>query len=142
MELLALISTHRRPPAPPGATTPDGRLITGATLIITPIAILQQWIDEIQQHTPHLTYFVFNPGKNDRSLRPQELAPYDVVLMSYERCRTELPLARPDHGRSRRFERQYERPKSVLVELEFWRVCVDEAQMVRPFFFRCRGTYA
>lgn len=44
--------------------------------------------------------------------------------------RAEFHYAMGDHSRTRRFPRVYERIVSYLSLIKFWRVCVDEAQMV------------
>ncbi|KAJ3309377.1 hypothetical protein HDU76_003646, partial [Blyttiomyces sp. JEL0837] len=60
----------------------------------------------------------------------QEVALFDIVVTDYEVLRREVHFAKGDHERSRRQERVYERTESLLMEVEWWRVCLDEAQMV------------
>ncbi|KAJ3027794.1 hypothetical protein HDV00_010853, partial [Rhizophlyctis rosea] len=116
------------PPTPP---KPKGPLPTSATLVITPSAILDQWISEIQTHAPHLSVYAYQGITHHHStLTRSELASHDVVLTTYEVLRKEFHFAKSTPDRARRFERKYERQKSVLVEIGWWRVVLDEAQMV------------
>lgn len=63
-------------------------------------------------------------------LSVKQLAQQDVVITTYEVLRTEIWSAVDRPERSMRGEKQYERQTSPLVELGWWRVCIDEAQMV------------
>lgn len=54
----------------------------------------------------------------------------DVVLTTYTQLASEIHYARDPPDRSRRTERKYEQRRSPLVMLQWWRVCLDEAQMI------------
>ncbi|KAI9335519.1 SNF2 family N-terminal domain-containing protein, partial [Obelidium mucronatum] len=111
-------------------TSASALLSTGATLIITPSSILSQWISEIQRHTPTLSFKWYKGRLQHDSTTAIELSSKDIVITSYDVLQKEVHLARGDNSRSRRAERAYERPTSPLVEINWWRVCLDEAQMV------------
>ncbi|KAH6626934.1 SNF2 family N-terminal domain-containing protein [Chaetomium sp. MPI-SDFR-AT-0129] len=139
LEIIALILLHRRPEVP--VMLYDyflGRqlLTTSATLIIAPTPLLDQWISELNRHAPGLKVMIY-PGvkavskaKDDDGLSAESLAEQDVVITTYEVLRREIWAAADEPTRSLRNEKQYERIRSPLVQLSWWRVCIDEAQMV------------
>ncbi|KAJ3092676.1 hypothetical protein HK102_004409 [Quaeritorhiza haematococci] len=104
---------------------------SGATLIIAPISILHQWVSEIARHTPSLRCFIYNGIKHHPTLTPAMLASkFDVVLTTYDVLTKEVHHARPPPDRKLRREKKYEWQPSPLVRILWWRVCLDEAQMV------------
>ncbi|KAK4104906.1 hypothetical protein N658DRAFT_493007 [Parathielavia hyrcaniae] len=139
LEVIALILLHPRPEGPVMVFDPFlGRelLATSATLIVAPSSLLDQWLSELNRHAPSLKV-MFYPGikkmarLNDAStLSAEHLAQQNVVVTTYEVLRTEIWAASDEPARSMRNQKQYERVKSPLVQLSWWRVCIDEAQMV------------
>ncbi|KAJ3069650.1 hypothetical protein HDU98_007299 [Podochytrium sp. JEL0797] len=106
---------------------------TAATLIITPQSILSQWVSELHTHAPHLSVHIYRGRHAGDTVSARELSGYDVVVTTYPVLQKEVHLAQGDNMRSRRAgmsQRVYERPRSPLVEVKWWRVCLDEAQMV------------
>jgi E3 ubiquitin-protein ligase SHPRH len=142
LEIIALMLLHRRPEEPRTVLDPYlGQHVrpTGATLIITPASLLDQWLSELSRHAPHLNVRYY-PGfsasvKGDRTEQHvvDELASQDVVLTTYEVLRPEVHMALEPPERPTRGERVRRRLKSPLVQLSWWRVCVDEAQMVEDW---------
>lgn len=134
MEILALIRANRRPaishtvtpilidPKDPSAGTV---LASGATLIVSPMSIVYQWATEIDYHTPALRYFMYEGVDKMGAETAETLAQYDVILTTYDVLRKELHMARGDNMRSRRFERKMKRKTTPLIEIEWWRVCMD-----------------
>lgn len=55
---------------------------------------------------------------------------YDIILTTYEVLRAEVHYARPPPDRARRYDTKYSRVLSPLIKVGFWRVCLDEAQML------------
>ncbi|EAQ85957.1 hypothetical protein CHGG_07210 [Chaetomium globosum CBS 148.51] len=139
LEMIALILLHQRPESPPMVFDPNlGRelLTTSATLIVAPSSLLDQWLSELNRHAPGLKV-VFYPGikemaklKGENELSVEKLAEQNVVVTTYDVLRKEIWAASDEPTRSMRNEQQYERVKSPLVQLSWWRVCIDEAQMV------------
>lgn len=137
VELIALICLHKRQFGSP-QTFDDNTMTTvtpsGSTLIITPQHILQQWMIEIAMHAPHLRVFHYKgmssreSKKNDVSV--ETLLGYDVVLTTYSVLAREIHLAKPPPDRNLRHAPKRERRRSPLVLISWWRVCLDEAQMV------------
>ena len=133
-ELIALLCTNRRPPE---LGAPAGLAVSRATLIVTPQTILQQWLDELVKHAPDLSVLHYtgmasvSRSKDDEQRVLRDLATKDVVICSYSTLAKELHYAvdPPDRNLRRRVSR-HERPRSPLVRVHWWRVCLDEAQMV------------
>ncbi|VBB75674.1 Putative SNF2 family helicase/ATPase [Podospora comata] len=137
LEVISLMLLHPRPET--NVMVYDhflGRelLASSATLIVTPTTLLDQWLSEIQRHAPSLNV-LFYPGirkasKEGQELSAEYLAQQDVVVTTYEVLRTEIWAASDEPVRSMRNAKQYESVKSPLVQVSWWRVCIDEAQMV------------
>ncbi|KAK4177648.1 putative SNF2 family helicase/ATPase [Triangularia setosa] len=137
LEVISLVLLHPRPDT--NVMVYDhflGRelLASSATLIVTPITLLDQWLSEIRRHAPSLN-ILFYPGirkasKEGQELSAEYLAQQDVIVTTYEVLRTEIWSASDEPGRSMRNAKQYESVKSPLVQVSWWRVCIDEAQMV------------
>ncbi|KAH0336117.1 hypothetical protein KCU81_g8705, partial [Aureobasidium melanogenum] len=108
-----------------------------ATLIVTPPTILQQWKDELARHAPGLSVLHYkgvsdaqSSKKGDQSI-VADLAQRDVVLTTYSVLAKEVYFAVDPPERSlRQREHKRTRPRSPLVQMYWWRVCLDEAQMV------------
>ncbi|XP_066452042.1 E3 ubiquitin-protein ligase SHPRH isoform X2 [Eleutherodactylus coqui] len=110
---------------------------TGATLIISPSSICHQWVDEINRHvrSSSLHVMVYQGVKKHGFLQPQMLAEQDVVITTYDVLRTELnyvdiPHSNSKDGRRFRNQKRYMAVPSPLVAVQWWRICLDEAQMV------------
>ncbi|MEE6475060.1 hypothetical protein FKM82_010603 [Ascaphus truei] len=110
---------------------------TGATLIISPSSICHQWVDEINRHvrSASLLVMVYQGVKKHGFLQPQMLAEQDVVITTYDVLRTEInyvdiPHSNSEDGRKFRNQKRYMAVPSPLVAVEWWRICLDEAQMV------------
>lgn len=132
VEIIALICLHQRSQA---ATEPEmqGLRSTEATLIITPPSILEQWKDEFKNHAPSLKVYHYKGLKGER-LDDDELisslAIQDVVLTTYNVLAREIHFAEEKPHREFRKKKKFEPRRSPLVQLSWWRVCLDEAQMV------------
>ncbi|XP_069091339.1 E3 ubiquitin-protein ligase SHPRH [Pleurodeles waltl] len=110
---------------------------TRATLIISPNSICHQWVDEINRHvrSSSLQVMVYQGVKKHGFLQPHMLAKQDVVITTYDVLRTELnyvdlPHSNSEDGRRFRNQKRYMAIPSPLVAVEWWRICLDEAQMV------------
>ncbi|XP_014651164.1 PREDICTED: E3 ubiquitin-protein ligase SHPRH [Ceratotherium simum simum] len=110
---------------------------TRATLIISPSSICHQWVDEINRHvrSSSLRVLVYQGVKKDGFLQPHFLAEQDIVIITYDVLRSELnyvdiPHSNSEDGRRFRNQKRYMAIPSPLVAVEWWRICLDEAQMV------------
>ncbi|KAK2892073.1 E3 ubiquitin-protein ligase SHPRH [Channa argus] len=110
---------------------------TGATLIISPSSICHQWVEEINRHirSSSLQVLVYQGVKKHGFIQPHMLAEQDVVITTYDVLRSELnyvdiPHSNSKDGRRFRNQKRYMAVPSPLVAVEWWRICLDEAQMV------------
>lgn len=140
-ELIALLCLNQRPgwtePNFPFTNEGQGLVPSRATLIVTPGTILQQWEDEIRKHAPSLSVMHYtgmppaSKAKLDESQILHDFATKDVILTTYSVLAREVHFAVGPPDRSlRRRENKRERIRSPLVRMNWWRVCLDEAQMV------------
>ncbi|KAG9255237.1 SNF2 family N-terminal domain-containing protein [Emericellopsis atlantica] len=129
LEIIGLVLMHPRPDPEPGDGPPSG-----GTLLVVPQSLRDQWVSEIARHAPILQVEIYNgcaksqPDNDDALVK--RLSSSDVVITTYHVLQSEVHFAREPPQRSRRTERKYERPKSPLVRINWWRLCIDEAQMI------------
>ncbi|CAJ0947227.1 unnamed protein product, partial [Mesorhabditis belari] len=109
----------------------DETVDAGATLIVVPNSILSQWYEEIRRHirenvTVDLYQGVFVHGYK----HPELLAGQDIVLTTYDVLEKELYLVdwKPREGLRKRARAQVS--PSPLLSINWWRICLDESQMV------------
>ncbi|GAA5838983.1 hypothetical protein JCM9279_002557 [Rhodotorula babjevae] len=105
---------------------------SGLTLIIAPTAIVGQWQAEIARLAPALRVLRYEGVK---ALKEAQSAAhvakrFDVVLTTFDVLRKEVVFARKPAQRGLRNKREIRYRRSLLVELDFLRVVMDEAQMV------------
>ena len=140
VELMALLSLHKRPDFIVDKKIVDetsGIELTRskATLIITPPSILQQWRSELNRHSPTLKVFLYNGISSKKGECEQQIISdmgtnYDVVLATYQTLAKEIHFAEDPPDRNMRHARKFKRKRSPLVQIQWWRICLDEAQMV------------
>ena len=108
-------------------------LISKTTLIIVPLSILNQWTLETDKNTPTLTYYFFEGGKSLNNGEPivgQFLSQFDIVFTTYTVLQKEFHAASSGRKGCRRGNREVRRRNSPLMEVFWYRVILDEAQMV------------
>lgn len=85
VEIIALI-LQTRTAALPAHAPPSGhagaRIAANATLIVTPLSIVDQWASELAKHAPCLVVHRFLGSNKPFSL--DEVANSDVVLVTYD----------------------------------------------------------
>lgn len=108
-----------------------------ATLIVTPSSISYQWVDEIMKHLKKkaIRMFVYKGVASQGYLQPRYLADFDIVISTYESLSRELnyvdlPHSNSEQGRRFRHPKRFMARPSPLPCVQWWRVCLDEAQMV------------
>lgn len=139
LEVISLILLHKR--STTSRSLPyqtSNHRPSGATLIVAPASLRRQWLTELSKHAPSLRVHDYKGCKNmnqeEYEGAAEMLAKCDVIITTYAVLTAEVHFARPPPDRSRRRERKYERKESPLVKISWWRLCLDEAQMIENGF--------
>lgn len=140
VELVSLLSLHPQPPGPDAdfdSYLGEQVKTTPATLIVAPSSLKNQWLSELQKHAPGLRVMLYRglsqssrDHKSKANALVEKLRTHDVVVTTYNVLTSELDYALGEPDRARRAPRKYHRPRSPLTQLRWWRVCMDEAQMI------------
>ncbi|KAI4290571.1 MAG: hypothetical protein L6R35_000134 [Caloplaca aegaea] len=130
VEIIGLICLHQRKCHFDSAQSQE----CSATLIITPPSILGQWKKEIQALAPDLKFTVYTglraPDSEDDATQVSSFHEHDIVLTTYTVLAREIHHSGHVPDRTFRNQKKYERRLSPLVQLTWWRVVLDEAQMI------------
>ena len=110
-------------------------VLSSSTFIVSPPSIKLQWEDEVATHIVGGTSFkvlIYNGIKHSENwISPADLAKYDIVITDYNTLKQELHFANvKNENRCSRYERRSIIPMCPLKHVHWWRVCLDEAQMV------------
>ncbi|XP_021309524.1 E3 ubiquitin-protein ligase SHPRH isoform X2 [Sorghum bicolor] len=115
-------------------------IFSHATLIVCPAPILAQWHSEITRHTRpgSLKVCIYEGARNldPATIQKNEMAEIstaDVVLTTYDVLKEDLSHDFDRHDGDRRFlrfQKRYPVIPTVLTRIHWWRLCLDEAQMV------------
>ena len=131
VEVLSLISLHQR--RIESTALVGNRLRTSnSTLIITPPSILMQWETEINRLTS-FSVTIYDGVRHFKETNDElvdSLTKYDIVLATYATLASEIHYSGSTPERNLRYEKKHARRQSPLVQIEWWRVILDEAQMV------------
>jgi len=138
VEMISLVALHKRPKETVTSVFDQftGREVekTAATLIIAPPSIVPQWISEINRHAPHLRVLHYQGIKAKSKVKAADLlkslATSDVVISTYSVLAAEINFTQLNPTKALRNESKYPRPQSPIMQLSWWRVLLDEAQMV------------
>ena len=105
-----------------------------ANLIVTPQSILAQWIQETEKNTPNLSFYTYDGFKsrdtNGNPVDEEFLSKFDIVFTTYQTLQREIHAANSGREGARRGDRAVYRRNSPLVSVYWFRVVLDEAQMV------------
>ena len=79
--------------------------------------------------------FHYKGSKEMGYIQPRVLASYDIVITTYETLSTEtnyvdLPHTNSSEGRRFRNPKRFMAMPSPFTCVEWWRICLDEAQMI------------
>ncbi|POS86303.1 hypothetical protein EPUL_002593 [Erysiphe pulchra] len=138
IEMISLISLHKPLKIPSSLVFhPFSNAFiqrTSATLIITPPAILHQWITEVKRHAPFLKITQYEGMKTHQKVDffqlLNKLAKSDIVVTTYSILAAEIHYTKLNPEKKLRREPKYQRPNSPLMMLYWWRCVIDEAQLV------------
>ncbi|CAF1108288.1 unnamed protein product [Didymodactylos carnosus] len=116
----------------------NNKVITSpATLIVAPQAILSQWIAEIQKHIESdISYYIYTGVNSLPAPDIKYLTKQDFIFCTYENLRKDIhhdetcikELRSTRHAAKGGHSRRYDYLVSPFIK--FWRLCLDEAQMV------------
>lgn len=108
--------------------------------MITPAVISHQWEYEIKKHVnrPDFKTLVYK-GVNHGFVQPKEMASkYDIVLTTYDVLAGELShIFAIENKKELRNVRPYLIIPSPITMIDWWRVVLDEAQMVHSTNAKC-----
>lgn len=138
VEILSLILTNRYEPRGDKGPcfdyqehvtmlTPHDFVPCKATLIICPLSVLHQWLNEIKNHTEEDLLSVYVYHGTNRNRDPKYLAEHDVVLTTYATLAAEMP---PDGSKQLKRQPKQE-PTRTLLAVPWFRVILDEAHTIK-----------
>lgn len=135
VEIIALICLHQSTTRATRDMYPSSLPSCSATLIITPPSIIQQWKSELQTLAPHLQVMIYEglrmeAGKSDNEQLLTQFLSQDVILTTYNVLAREIHHSGHTPDRDLRHGKKYQRRLSPLIQLTWWRVVLDEAQMI------------
>lgn len=144
LETLALICQHPSPiesdpPFDPRECGLNSPVPIKATLIIAPAALFDQWLAELKRHAPSLKVITYDGWRTLYSGPLPKLESWlteaskaDVVLTTTNIAAADFDVAEepPKRTRSDKAGISRERPQSALVLVQWWRVVMDEVQLV------------
>ncbi|CAN1160569.1 Putative SWI/SNF-related matrix-associated actin-dependent regulator of chromatin subfamily A member 3-like 1 [Linum perenne] len=90
-----------------------GELGTKTTLIVCPLAVLSNWVTQLEDHT-HQGAFTVYIYHGERSKDANELKKHDIVLTTYSTLASEESMV-----------------DSPMKQIEWWRVILDEAHVIK-----------
>ncbi|XP_076948485.1 uncharacterized protein LOC143620741 [Bidens hawaiensis] len=118
----------------------DSPVASGATLVVCPAPILPQWHAEITRHTrPGSLKVIVYEGVKTTTFTSKpvpkigELITADIVLTTYDVLKEDLSHDNDRHEGDRRlmrYQKKYPVVPTLLTRIFWWRLCLDEAQMV------------
>jgi len=109
------------------------------SLVLVPPVALMQWVNEIESYTDGtLKTFVFH-GTNTQTkkIKAAELKNYDVILMSYQSLESMYRRETTGHkkkAKNSEFEVEIVTKKSLIHQIHFHRVILDEAHEIKASY--------
>lgn len=115
---------------------------SNGTLIVAPTAIFNQWLEEINKHVSEEAWkkgvYMYS-GVKKKFIQPSVLSSFDIVITTYKILAADFGFTTDEKPYNLRYERKYIRECSPITRIQWWRVCLDEAQMVE-FGINCNIT--
>lgn len=141
LEILSLIAAHPRPLQGFKDTSRSAQLIaemteedrpleTGATLIVVPHALLQQWVNEIHRHLRTAEVVVYAVEWQEEQSRKAVREEMRELLKDVTICLVSYEALSRDYIRSKAAAKQSRQMAlSPLLEVLWYRIVLDEAQL-------------
>ncbi|KAL8997882.1 MAG: hypothetical protein Q9169_002964 [Polycauliona sp. 2 TL-2023] len=135
VEIIGIICLNKQPSlSQEQITVPTPLRGCGATLIITPPSILAQWQNELKTLAPDVKVTsykgIYASNLDDDVDFDSIFDTHDIIMTSYDILAREVHHSGHLPERQLRNEKRYERRVSPLMQRIWWRVVLDEAQMV------------
>jgi SNF2 family DNA or RNA helicase len=138
VEVISLICSNRmaEQSGPPATVTKgekkEKKYLSRATLVVTPLTIVDQWKHEIERHTsPPLKVYIYQGNRRLRDVL--HLLQYDVIITTYNTLAFEYSQTYLNSSETRKKKKK--EPKEVLpspiFQMEFFRVVLDEAHNIK-----------
>ncbi|KAG1502852.1 hypothetical protein G6F46_002260 [Rhizopus delemar] len=97
------------------------------TLIVTPLALIQQWADEIKSKTEKGAFKVLIHHGPNRTRDPNKLKNYDVVITTYQVVAGDMPSDQEKKDQEVVVNEEF----GPLFQITWYRVVLDEAQQIK-----------
>jgi DNA repair protein RAD5 len=135
VEIIALIASNRLSSQPAAVPGRDKKYVSKATLVVTPLTIVDQWKAEIERYTrPSLKVYVYQGSRRIKDI--QTLLSYDVIIttyntLSFEYSQTYLNGTGKRKKKVEPTEKKEPPPHSPIYMMSFYRVVLDEAHNIK-----------
>lgn len=137
VEIIALLARNKRDLVESQPESGSRLQAVGATIIVCPDSITNQWLSEINLHAPSLRTLLYPGVAKGRVGNVEQLMDQiknsDVVLCSYNTLAREIHFARLPPVRKTRLVEEHKRKRliSPLIQIHWWRCILDECQMIQ-----------
>ncbi|PRP86023.1 SNF2 superfamily RAD5 protein [Planoprotostelium fungivorum] len=133
IEVLSLVLTNKWEERQ-GTSDRDEYVPSRATLIVCPLSVLNQWHQEMKNHTVegHLSIYVYHG--NGRNRDASALSKHDVVLTTYTTLAGEIPAetkASRANADSTKRKREKQEQGCPLMDVNWFRIVLDEAHTIK-----------
>ncbi|KAG2393295.1 hypothetical protein C9374_006826 [Naegleria lovaniensis] len=133
VEVIGLIASNRIKGKKTTPTVVGDKYFSSATLVVTPLTIVDQWKQEIERHTNNqLSVYVYQGNRRIRDVAT--LLKYDVIIttyntLSYEYSQTFITKERAN-AKKKTKDTAPQQP-SPIYKMKFFRVVLDEAHNIK-----------
>jgi len=107
--------------APSQNTTTDVPLVRNSktTLLVSPMSTMTNWEEQVNTHIApdSLSYYIYHGGNRNQNIN--HLSQFDIIITTYSTVSSEI------YGRGKK------KDASPLAQINFFRIVLDEAHMIR-----------
>jgi DNA repair protein RAD5 len=135
VEIIALIASNRLGSTPSNAPNRDKKYVSKATLVVTPLTIVDQWKGEIERYTrPPLKVYIYQGSRRIKDI--SALLQFDVIIttyntLSFEFSQTFLNATSKRKKKTETQEKKEPPQPSPIYMMSFYRVVLDEAHNIK-----------